>query len=87
MPSQLLLNIVISPSLFTAMSSSESWYIKGTRDLDLSHYASNAQNVLRASPPMLSMRLQTVKFIVKKSKCAGLAQEIGFSASNSCSMP
>jgi hypothetical protein len=24
------------------------------------------------------MWLQTVKFIVKKSKCAGLAQEIGF---------
>jgi hypothetical protein len=27
----------------------------------------------RASPPVLSMSLQTVKFIVKKSKCAGLA--------------
>jgi len=26
-----------------------------------------------ASPPVLSMWLQTVKFIVKKSKCAGLA--------------
>jgi len=24
---------------------------------------------------------------VKKSKCAGLAQEIGFSAPNSCSLP
>jgi len=31
-----------------------------------------------ASPPELSMWLQTVKFIVEKSKCAGLAQEIGF---------
>jgi hypothetical protein len=30
---------------------------------------------LTASPP--------VQFIVKKSKCAGLAQEIGFSAPNS----
>jgi hypothetical protein len=30
---------------------------------------------------------QTVKFIVKKSKCAGLAQEIRFSAPNSCSLP
>ncbi len=29
----------------------------------------------------------TVKFIVKKSKCAGLAQKIGFSAPNSCSLP
>jgi hypothetical protein len=28
-----------------------------------------------------------LKFIVKKSKCAGLAQEIGFSAPNSCSLP
>jgi hypothetical protein len=27
------------------------------------------------------------KFIVKKSKCAGLVQEIGFSAPNSCSLP
>jgi hypothetical protein len=33
------------------------------------------------------MWLQTVKFIVKKSKCAGLAQEIGFSAPDSCSLP
>ncbi len=31
----------------------------------------------RASPPVLSMRLQTVKFIAKKPKCACLAQEIG----------
>jgi len=30
---------------------------------------------------------QTVKFIAKKSKCAGLAQEIGFSAPNLCSLP
>jgi len=28
--------------------------------------------MVRTSPPMLSMLLQTVKFIVKKSKCAGL---------------
>jgi hypothetical protein len=41
--------------------------------------------VLRASPTVLSMWLQTVKFIAKKSKCAGLIQEIGFSAPNSCS--
>jgi hypothetical protein len=33
------------------------------------------------------MLLQTVKFIVKKSKYAGLAQEIGFSGPNSCSLP
>jgi hypothetical protein len=32
------------------------------------------------------MRLQTIKFIAKKSKCASLAQEIGFSAPNSCSL-
>jgi len=30
-------------------------------------------------------RGKAVKFIVKKSKCAGLAQEISFSAPNSCS--
>jgi hypothetical protein len=42
---------------------------------------------LRASPLVLSMWLQTVKFIVKNSKCVGLAQEIGFSAPNSCSLP
>jgi hypothetical protein len=35
---------------------------------------------LRASPAVLSMWVQTVKFIVKKSKCAGLPQEIGLSA-------
>jgi hypothetical protein len=29
----------------------------------------------------------TVKLVVKKLKCAGLAQEIGFFAPNSCSMP
>jgi hypothetical protein len=40
---------------------------------------------LRASPPVLSMWLQTAKFIVKNSKCVGLAQEIGFYAPNSCS--
>jgi len=34
--------------------------------------------ILKASPPVLSMWLQTVKFIVKKSKCAGLVQEIGW---------
>ncbi len=44
-----------------------------------------SQLMLRASPPVL---LQTVKFIVKKSKCAGLVQEIGFfSAPNSCRLP
>jgi hypothetical protein len=43
-------------------------------------------SLLRASPPVLSM-WQTVKFIAKKLKCAGLAQEIGFSAPNLCSLP
>ncbi len=43
--------------------------------------------LLRASPLVLSMWLQTVKFVVKKSKCAGSAQEIGFSAPNACSLP
>jgi hypothetical protein len=38
-------------------------------------------------PPVLSMWLQTVQFIVKKSKCAGLAREIGVSAPNSWSLP
>jgi hypothetical protein len=36
---------------------------------------------------VLSMWLQTVKFIAKQSKCARLAQEIGFSAPNLCSLP
>jgi hypothetical protein len=43
--------------------------------------------LLRASPSVLSMWFQTVKFIVTKSKCAGLDQEIGFFASNSCILP
>ncbi len=41
----------------------------------------------RPSPTVLSMWLQTIKFIVKKSKCASLAQEIGFFAPNVCSLP
>jgi hypothetical protein len=53
------------------------------------HYCAGKYNGhLRAFPPVvLSMSLQTVNFILKKSNCAGLAQEIGFSASNSCSLP
>jgi len=43
-------------------------------------------HLLRASPTVLSMWLHTVKFIAKRSKCAGLAQEIGFPAPNSCSL-
>ncbi len=43
--------------------------------------------VLRASPPVLSVWLQTVKLIVKKWKCASLAREIGFSALNLRCMP
>jgi hypothetical protein len=35
---------------------------------------------------VLSMRLQTKKLIAKKSKCAGLAQEIGFLAPNACNL-
>jgi hypothetical protein len=42
---------------------------------------------LKASPPMLSMWFQTVKFIVTMWKCACLAPEIDFSASNLCSLP
>ncbi len=41
---------------------------------------------VRASPPLLSMWLHTEKNIIKKSKCAGLSQEIGFSAINSSSL-
>jgi hypothetical protein len=33
---------------------------------------------IRASRTVLGMCLQTVTFIAKKSKCASLAQEIGF---------
>ncbi len=33
------------------------------------------------------MWVQSLKFIVKKSKCAGLADEIGFSAPNVTSLP
>jgi hypothetical protein len=46
----------------------------------------NLDSFLRASPAVSSMWLQTVKFIVKKSKCACLAHEIGCSAPNSCSL-
>ncbi len=41
---------------------------------------------VRTSPPVLSMWLQLEKKNLKKSKCAGLAQEIGFSPLNSCSL-
>jgi hypothetical protein len=47
----------------------------------------NFVRVLRASPPVHSMWLQTVKFISDESKCASLAQEIGFSAPNWCKLP
>ncbi len=40
--------------------------------------------LIRPSPRGLSMRLQIVKFIVKKSTCS--AQEIGFSAPNLCNL-
>ncbi len=39
---------------------------------------------LRAFPRVLSMWLETVQFIVTKTKCAGLAQEIGFFIPDSC---
>ncbi len=51
------------------------------------HVLQRPSTALRASPTVLSMWLQTVKFIEKKSKCAGLAQEIGFSAPNLCRLP
>ncbi len=44
------------------------------------------QQIPKTSPLVLNMWLQTVKFIVRKSKCAGLAQEIGFPAPNSCTL-
>jgi hypothetical protein len=43
--------------------------------------------VTRASPTVLSMWLQTVTFNEKRSKCVSLAQEIGFSAPNSYTLP
>jgi hypothetical protein len=45
------------------------------------------KDTLRASPTVLSMWLQIVRFTVEKSKCASLAQEIGCSAPNLCSLP
>ncbi len=45
------------------------------------------ESFITASPTVLSVWLQRVKFIAKKSKCAGLTQEIGFSAPNSRSVP
>jgi hypothetical protein len=42
---------------------------------------------LRASPTVLSMWLQTVKFIAKGWKCASLAQEVSFSTPNSSTLP
>jgi hypothetical protein len=41
---------------------------------------------LKAFPPVLSIWLQSVQFIAKKPKCSCLAQKIGFSAPNSCSL-
>jgi hypothetical protein len=43
--------------------------------------------VIRASPTVLSRWLHTVTFIEKRSKCAGLAEEIGISVPNLCSLP
>jgi hypothetical protein len=51
-----------------------------------SHIEHHSSFAVRASPPVLSMWLQTAKFIVKNPKCAALAQEIDFSAPNSCSL-
>jgi len=47
----------------------------------------NIRYILRASTPVLSMWPQSIKSIVKESKCPGLAYEIGFSVPNSCSLP
>jgi hypothetical protein len=47
----------------------------------------SSSQVVRASPMLLSMWVHTVKFIAKKAKCGSLAQEIGFFAPNSCSLP
>jgi hypothetical protein len=49
------------------------------------HILSADGDSFKMSPPMFSMSLQTVKFIVKMSKYAGLAQEIGFPIPNLCS--
>jgi hypothetical protein len=47
----------------------------GVKDLKFLHMKDDG---LRAFPPVLSMWLQIVKFIAKKSKCASLIEEIGF---------
>ncbi len=52
----------------------------------LEYWGTQIHNVLRASPTVLSMWHQRVKFIAKESKRPGLAQEIGFSAPNLCSL-
>jgi hypothetical protein len=53
---------------------------------EFQNFPSHRGVLLEQCPPVLSMWLQTVKFIAKKSKCASLAQEIDFSAPNSCSL-
>ncbi len=42
------------------------------------HIETELVSVVRASPPMHSMGLQTVQFIAKKSKCAGLSHQLVF---------
>jgi hypothetical protein len=46
----------------------------------------NIIHCVRASPTVLTMWLHILQCIAKTSKCAGLAQEIGFSAPNSCKL-
>jgi hypothetical protein len=42
------------------------------------HIETELVSVVRASPPMHSVGLQTVQFIAKKSKCAGLSHQLVF---------
>jgi hypothetical protein len=64
------------------------WSHAWKRKLNLKKYSNNNGNnyTIRASPPVPSMWLYTVKFIVEKSNCTDLAQEIGVFAPNLCSM-
>jgi hypothetical protein len=50
------------------------------------HILSADGDSLKMSPSVFSMSLQRVKFIVKMSKYASLAQEIGFPIPNLCSL-
>jgi hypothetical protein len=79
---------LVWPRLPTRKAMGWAWYrltSNQSRQFFCTRSITNLYTRVRASPPVHSMWLHTVKFIAKKSKCAGLVQEISFFAPNLCS--